>query len=159
MHIVKHTAVIVGILATPMLGAAQPAKPGLKVSTPLNASGGRFGSVVTDDAGNKSALSLQKQDQVNIIGKDVPNGSMPLMIFADHTDADYTGGKTWGRVLRLAVGTANWAAFYDFGIDKAGNLFINSKNSTATQHVLTITPAGDVIVQGNLTVQGKINGK
>jgi len=28
---------------------------------------------------------------------------------------------------------------------------------TMTQHVLTITPAGDVVIQGNLTVKGKIN--
>lgn len=157
MRTMIHTAAIVGILATPMIAAADPAKPGLKVSTALNASGGRFGSAVTDDAGNKSALLLQKQDQASIVGKDIPGASMPLMIVGDHQAADYTGGKTWGRVLRLAIGTANWDTFYDLGIDKAGNLFINSKNSTATQHVLTITPAGDVIIQGNLTVNGKIN--
>lgn len=159
MRTMTQIAVLAGILASPMLAAAQPAKPGLKASAPLNAPSGRFGSNVTDDAGNKSALSLQKQDQASIVGKDTPGVSMPLMIVGDQQPGDYASGKTWGRVLRLAIGTTNWDTFYDIGIDKAGNLFINSKNSTATQHVLTITPAGDVVIQGNLTVQGKVTSK
>jgi len=153
-----HTAVIAGTLAIPMIAmAGPPAKETLKVDTPLSTSGGRFGAVVMDDTGNKSALLLQKQDQVSIVGKDVPGGSMPLMIIGDEQYSDYTGGKTWGRLVRFAIGATSWTAFYDIGIDKAGNLFINSKNSSATQHVLTITPAGDVVIQGNLTVKGKIN--
>ena len=160
MRTMLHTAVLVGILATPMLGTAQPAPPpaqsSLKASTPLNAATG-LGANVVDDAGNKSPLFLGT-DQLVISAKDVPGKSIPLNIIGDQKDADFTSGKTWGRLVRLAIG-APWSNFYDIGIDKAGNLFINSKNSTATQHVLTITPAGDVIIQGNLTVNGKINGK
>lgn len=145
-----------------MLAAAQPAQPaqpaqsGLKASAPLNTAGS-IGSTVMDDAGNKSPLLL-RQDQVVISAKDTPGKSMPLMIIGDHKEADYATGKTWGRLIRLAIG-APWPTFYDIGIDKAGNLFINSKSSTAAQHVLTITPAGDVIIQGNLTVNGKVTSK
>ena len=159
MRTLIHTAVIAGILATPMFAMAGPdAKVNLKVDAAFNAAaGGRFGSIVTDEAGNKSALSLQKQDQVAVVGKDIPGAAMPLLIVGDQQDSDYTGGKTWGRLLRLAIGATSWNSFYDIGIDKAGNLFINSKNSSATQHVLTISPSGDVTIQGNLTVKGKIN--
>lgn len=160
MRTMTQIAVLAGILATPMLAAAQPAKPSpVKVSAPLNTTSGRFGSNVTDDAGNKSALSLYKQDGVNVVGKDTPGASMPMSIIADQQPGDYASGKTWGRLVRLAIGTGGWDNFYDIGIDKSGNLFINSKGSTATQHVLTITPAGDVIIQGNLTVQGKLTSK
>jgi hypothetical protein len=142
-----------------MLAAAQPAPPaqsGLKASTPLNTASG-LGAAVMDDAGSKSPLFLHKE-QVTISAKDVPGKSIPLNIIGDQKDADFTSGKTWGRLVRLAIG-APWTNFYDIGIDKAGNLFINSKGSSATQHVLTITPAGDVIIQGNLTVNGKVTSK
>ena len=149
-----QTAILTGILVTPMLALAGPAA---KATGTLTTSPGHFGSCVTDDSGNKSALWLQKQDQVTILGKDAPGVSLPLQVVGDQQDSDYTSGKTWGRLVRLGIGAAGWNNFYDIGLDKAGNLFINSKGSTATQHVLTITPSGDVIIQGNLTVKGKIN--
>ena len=63
--------------------------------------------------------------------------------------------KTWGRVIRVVdIGTSK--AFYDIGIDKAGNLFINTPQSSQTSHVLTISPDGQVTITGNLTVTGKL---
>jgi hypothetical protein len=152
-----HTALIAGLLATPMIALAGPAAKESPKAGTLTTTAGHFGACVTDETGNKSALWLQKQDQVTILGKDVLGVSLPLQVVGDEQDSDYTSGKTWGRLVRLGIGAAGWNNFYDIGLDKAGNLFINSKSSTATQHVLTITPSGDVVIQGNLTVKGKIN--
>jgi hypothetical protein len=88
--------------------------------------------------GANSALSLSTET-VLIQGKDVPGSSLPLQVIQS-----VSGSGTWGRVLRLQG--PNASQFFDFGIDANGNLFLNGPQSTATTHLLTISPTGVITV-------------
>ena len=97
---------------------------------------------VEDQNGHPSALGLATEE-VSITGRDVVGGSLPVRGQGKTTAQAFDNGTTWGRILRLEdLGTSN--AFYDIGIDKQGNLFINTRVSTQTDHVLTISPSGEI---------------
>ena len=89
---------------------------------------------------------------IEVTGKDIVGSTLPNTIISENTAEEFSSGKTWGRLLRLRRG----GDFFDIGIDKDGNLFINTKQDSATKHVLTITPSGDVRIEGNLTVTGTL---
>jgi hypothetical protein len=95
----------------------------------------------------------QQITDLEVVGKDVVGGELPSIITSLNTADDFGSGKTWGRLLRVRRDGNN--NFFDIGLDASGNLFINTKSDSATKHVLTITPSGDVRIQGNLTVTGK----
>lgn len=110
----------------------------LVVQTPITSAG----SVVEDQGGNPSALILATE-QVSVKGKDVVGSSLPVYATGKTTAQEFDNGKTWGRIVRLQdSGTSN--SFYDIGIDKGGNLFINSSASSQSNHVLTIAPSGEI---------------
>ena len=94
---------------------------------------------VGDHDGKRSALWIATE-QAQVRGKDVVGGSMPLMVFADPTREDFDEGRTWGRLIRLS-NSGMCGDFYDIGIDKEGNLFINSSKMNG---VLTIKPYGQL---------------
>jgi hypothetical protein len=102
---------------------------------------------VSDQNNNPSALSLGSQS-VGITGADVVGGPMPLVLTGNTTAAQYQGGTTWGRLIRLQDhGTSG--RFFDIGIDQNGNLFVNSGSSTETKHILTLTPDGALLLTHN----------
>jgi hypothetical protein len=100
----------------------------------------------------------QQIRDLEIIGKDIVGGELPAIITSENTAEELAAGTTWGRVLRLRRGSNN-QEFYDIGIDRDGNLFINTKKNNATSHVLTISVDGNVTITGNLTVTGKVQAE
>ncbi len=98
---------------------------------------------VQDPSGNVSGLALGKE-MTTVLGRDRVGGTLPLVVTGLVQPADFDQNKTWGRVVRLRANDNT--SFYDIGIDKTGNLFINSVSSTKDVHVLTITPAGGLIL-------------
>jgi hypothetical protein len=102
----------------------------------------------------KENIMADRLTNIEVTGKDIVGSAMPATITSENTAEEFSSGKTWGRLLRLRRdGNQN---FFDIGIDKDGNLFINTKQDSATKHVLTITPSGDVRIEGNLTVTGTL---
>jgi hypothetical protein len=97
---------------------------------------GTLQTVTTQD-GSPSGLALAN-NATTITGQDIVGGALPLVITGQTPGTQ----PTWGRILRLAHG----AGLFDFGIDASGNFFINSNASTATSHVLTISPSGQVTI-------------
>lgn len=95
---------------------------------------------VQDQNGASSALSLAT-NAAAIKGQDVVGSAMPLVIQGLPVG---TGQQTWGRLLRL-VGTGS-NQFFDLGIDGNGNLFLNGPGSTATNHLVTISPTGVITI-------------
>jgi hypothetical protein len=92
-------------------------------------------------AATSSGLQLASK-QTTLTGQDAPGQFLPVAIVGQAA----TG--TWNRLLRLQ-NSAN--QFFDIGVDSGGSLFINSPNSSATSHVLTISPSGTVTI-GNLVL-------
>ncbi|MBV8544598.1 MAG: hypothetical protein JO093_10505 [Acidobacteria bacterium] len=92
---------------------------------------------VSGQTGPASGLSLGTNSTI-ITGQDIVGGALPLVLSAQATTQ-----PTWGRILRLQSPSAG---FFDLGIDAGGNLFINSTSSTASVHVLSISPSGQVTI-------------
>ena len=108
--------------------------------------------VVEDQQGNASALRLGTK-RSTIVGKDVAGADYPLWVEGETTPTEYDNGTTQGRILRLAdSGTSN--AFYNFGIDKAGNLYISS-NTSEPNPLLTVSPDGEITLDvSNVKLKG-----
>ena len=94
---------------------------------------------VQDQNNNASGLAIAT-NSVAITGQDVVGGALPLIV----TGTKVTQGESMGRLIRLAGATPG--VFYDLGIDAKGNLFLNGPGSTASQHLLTVSPNGVVTI-------------
>ena len=102
--------------------------------------------------GGKSSLRLAA-NETRITGKNVAGISIPLNIKASTSPAEFDSGSTKGAMIRVHDdGTSG--VFYDVGIDRNGSLFI-LHGGTA---VLTISQDGKVTINGDLIVNGTING-
>lgn len=95
---------------------------------------------VQDQNHASSALSLAT-NMAHIKGQDVVGGALPLIIEGLPVGG---GAQTWGRLLRLTG--PGPGQFFDLGIDSHGNLFLNGPGSTATNHLLTISPTGVITI-------------
>lgn len=96
-----------------------------------------------------ATVSQPTADTTYITGKDIVNGSLPLIV----TNAAGPLPNSWGRVVRVTGNNApiippyNLPSFFDIGVDDQGNFFINSPaNKTKTSHALTISPTGIVTI-------------
>jgi hypothetical protein len=94
---------------------------------------------VQDQNNSNSALNISI-DGILVVGKDVAGGSLPVIV---QGSAVGSGQQTWYRLVRL-IGVGN--QFFDIGIDQGGNLFLNGPNSTATNHILTISQSGTITI-------------
>lgn len=103
----------------------------------------------------KNQQMSQQIKDLEVVGKDIVGVELPMFITSENTSEEFSNGRTWGRLLRLRRGSNN-QMFFDIGLDEAGNLYINTKNNSASTHVLTISPAGHVTITGDLTVSGKL---
>ena len=97
---------------------------------------------VDDQNNTQTGLWLAKEATA-VVGRDAVGSTLPLTVSGITDAATFDAGKTWGRLVRLRANDNN-TSFYDIGIDKGGNLFINSVSSTKDVHVLTISPAGAI---------------
>ena len=95
---------------------------------------------IQDQSGGTSSLSLGATSAL-VRGMDIVDGSMPMKIIGQAVGSNQ---QSWGRLLRLQGTTAS--QFFDIGIDTNGNLFLNGPNSTATTHLLTISPSGVITI-------------
>ncbi|ACK71319.1 hypothetical protein PCC7424_2915 [Gloeothece citriformis PCC 7424] len=91
-----------------------------------------------------ATLDSTNPNQVFVSGKDVVGGSLPLRVQSITTPQEFAQAKTWGRVVRLEQTTSK--TFFDLGIDKNGNFFINAPQSSASVHALIIAPDGTVTI-------------
>jgi hypothetical protein len=105
----------------------------LVVANPISS---KLQPVMGQGGGTSSGLSLAANYTL-ITGVDAAGTSMPLVVSAQPQ------GST--RILRLQ-GTSG--AFFDFGIDSSGNLYINS---TQANGILKLSPNGQLTV-ANLTL-------
>jgi hypothetical protein len=94
---------------------------------------------VQDENGNNTALVLAN-NAAQIIGQDVPGGALPLLVSGTAGGGGSPSNPSWGRVIRIK--TEPGANFFDMGIDKSGNFFINGPGSSPSEHVLAITQGG-----------------
>ena len=99
---------------------------------------------VQGQSGGSSALFVAT-NQVQSQGQDQVGFALPFWVQGTTSLNAYQQGTTWGRLIRVEdIGTSG--AFYDIGIDQTGNLFINAEQSTETQHILTLSSAGNLQV-------------
>ena len=99
---------------------------------------------ISSQAGGQSGV-LVATNATQVKGQDIVGAAMPLAVIGQAVVAP---GQTWNRLVRLQNSNGQ---FFDLGIDASGNFFINSQNSTATAHVLTISQSG-VVTIGNLAL-------
>lgn len=90
------------------------------------------------------ANTTESENQFFVTGKDIVGGSLPLRVQSLTTPQEFDEGSTWGRVVRLEQKTN--LTFFDLGIDEDGNFFINTPQSSASSHALTIAPDGTVTI-------------
>jgi hypothetical protein len=94
---------------------------------------------------------------VLIRARDTVGGELPLIVSSLNSNLDFENGTTFGRLLRLRRNDNN-TLFFDIGIDLQGNLFVNSNAvDSPHEHLLTISPTGDVTIRGSLRVGGSLS--
>ncbi|MDJ0735284.1 MAG: hypothetical protein QNJ47_14715 [Nostocaceae cyanobacterium] len=87
---------------------------------------------------------IEQTNMTIINGKDVVGDTLPLIVNGSTTPEEFQASTTWGRVIRIRQnGNSD---FFDLGIDKDGNFFINTPSSNATNHALTIARDGTVTI-------------
>lgn len=99
---------------------------------------------VQDEKGNNTALSISS-NAVQVNGQDVPGYALPLSINGTaSTGGSSTSPSSWGRLIRVSTPpvAGQTTSFFDIGIDKSGNFFINGPSSTPTVHLLAFSSAG-----------------
>jgi hypothetical protein len=92
---------------------------------------------------------------LTVNGKDIVNGEFFFIVDSQNTDPEFANGTTWGRVMRLQRGNVP-GLFFDIGLDRQGNLYINTNSNNVSTHVLSISSTGNVTITGNLTVTGRL---
>lgn len=95
-------------------------------------------------ASSTLATTTETENMFEVVGKDIVGVSIPLRVLGDNTIQEFDAGTTWGRVIRIEQ--INNRRFFDLGIDKDGNFFINTPSDSATRHSLTISPSGEVTI-------------
>lgn len=97
---------------------------------------------VQDQNNNTSALSISLAG-VLVKGQDVVGGSLPLIVQGTPVGS---GQQTWYRLVRFQGAGGSGGQFFDLGIDQSGNLFLNGPSSTATNHIISISPSGAITI-------------
>lgn len=93
-------------------------------------------------------------EELLVRAKDVVGGSLPVIVSSQNHAGEFAEGTTFGRLIRLRRGDSN-TVFFDIGIDRDGNLFVNSNLvDDANQHLLVLTPDGNLRVRGSITKTG-----
>jgi len=100
------------------------------------------GPQTLQDQNNVQTSLTLGNNQAIVIGQDIVGGALPLQI---RGQAVGSGQQTWGRLIRL-VGIGGPNNFFDIGIDQNGNLFLNGPSSTATNHILSVSPTGAITI-------------